>query len=36
MFAQAFHEARGILVVATFNEGEEVGKRTKQRTITPA
>jgi putative SOS response-associated peptidase YedK len=34
-FAQAFHAARGILMVATFNEGEEVGKRTKQWTITP-
>jgi putative SOS response-associated peptidase YedK len=34
-FAQAFHEARGILVVATFNEGEEINGRTKQWVITP-
>jgi putative SOS response-associated peptidase YedK len=34
-FARAFQETRGILMVATFNEGEEVGKRTKQWTITP-
>jgi putative SOS response-associated peptidase YedK len=34
-FAQAFQEARGILMVATFNEGEEVGSKTKQWVITP-
>jgi hypothetical protein len=33
-FADAFAHRRGILMVATFNEGEEVGKRTKQWTIT--
>jgi putative SOS response-associated peptidase YedK len=34
-FAQAFQEARGILMVATFNEAEEVGSKTKQWVITP-
>jgi putative SOS response-associated peptidase YedK len=34
-FAQAFQEARGILMVATFNEGEEVGSKTKQWVVTP-
>jgi putative SOS response-associated peptidase YedK len=34
-FAQAFHEARGILMVATFNEGEEINSKTKQWIITP-
>jgi putative SOS response-associated peptidase YedK len=34
-FADAFAYSRGILMVATFNEAEEVGKRTKQWTITP-
>jgi putative SOS response-associated peptidase YedK len=34
-FADAFVHRRGILMVATFNEGEEIGKRTKQWTITP-
>ena len=29
-FADAFAYSRGILMVATFNEAEEVGKRTKQ------
>jgi putative SOS response-associated peptidase YedK len=34
-FADAFAHRRGILMVATFNEGQEVGKRTKQWTVTP-
>jgi putative SOS response-associated peptidase YedK len=34
-FAQAFQEARGILMVATFNEGAEVGSKTKQWVVTP-
>ena len=34
-FAQAFQEARGLLMVATFNEGEEVDGKTKQWVITP-
>jgi putative SOS response-associated peptidase YedK len=34
-FAQAFQAARGILMVATFNEGEEIGSKTKQWVITP-
>jgi putative SOS response-associated peptidase YedK len=34
-FAQAFHGARGILMVATFNEGEEISGKTKQWVITP-
>lgn len=34
-FRQAFSGRRGILMVHTFNEGEEVGGRTKQWTITP-
>jgi putative SOS response-associated peptidase YedK len=34
-FAQAFHETRGILMVATFNEGEEVYGKTKQWVIAP-
>jgi putative SOS response-associated peptidase YedK len=34
-FAQAFHEARGILMVATFNQGEEINGKTKQWVITP-
>jgi putative SOS response-associated peptidase YedK len=34
-FAQAFQEARGVLIVATFNEGEEVGSKTKQWVVTP-
>ena len=34
-FADAFVNRRGILMVQTFNEGEEVGSRTKQWTIVP-
>ena len=34
-FAKAFHEARGILMVATFNEGAEINGKTKQWVITP-
>jgi putative SOS response-associated peptidase YedK len=34
-FADAFAHRRGILMVATFNEGEEIGKRTQQWTIRP-
>lgn len=34
-FAQAFQEARGILVVATFNEGEEINGKTRQWVISP-
>ena len=34
-FATAFAEARGILFVHTFNEGEEVGSKTKQWVISP-
>jgi putative SOS response-associated peptidase YedK len=34
-FADAFAHARGILFVHTFNEGEEVGSKTKQWVITP-
>src|SRR5215475_7662774 len=35
-FAEAFAHRRGLLMVATFNEGEEIGKRTQQWTITPS
>jgi putative SOS response-associated peptidase YedK len=34
-FADAFAHRRGLLIVKTFNEGEEVGKKTVQHTITP-
>lgn len=34
-FREAFATRRGILPVRTFNEGEEVGKKTRQWTITP-
>lgn len=34
-FAESFRLRRGILPVRTFNEGEEVGKKTVQWTITP-
>ena len=34
-FAEAFAQRRGLLIVKTFNEGEEVGKKTVQHTITP-
>lgn len=34
-FAEAFAHRRGILVVRTFNEGEEIGKKTKQWVVTP-
>lgn len=34
-FADAFAHRRGLLIVKTFNEGEEVGKKTIQHTITP-
>jgi putative SOS response-associated peptidase YedK len=34
-FADAFANRRGLLIVKTFNEGEEVGKKTVQHTITP-
>ena len=34
-FAEAFAHRRGLLIVKTFNEGEEVGKKTVQLTITP-
>lgn len=34
-FREAFARRRGILVCRTFNEGQEVGSRTKQFVITP-
>lgn len=34
-FAGPFASGRGILVVHTFNEGEEIGSKTKQWVITP-
>jgi putative SOS response-associated peptidase YedK len=35
-FADAFHDGqRGIVVMRTFNEGEEVGSKTAQYTIDP-
>lgn len=34
-FAEAFADRRCVLLVDTFNEGEEVGSRTVQWTITP-
>lgn len=34
-FADAFANRRGLLIVKTFNEGEEVGRKTVQHTITP-
>ena len=34
-FREAFRDRRGLLVVHTFNEGEEVGKKTIQHTISP-
>ena len=34
-FREHFKHRRGILLTRTFNEGEEVGKRTVQWTITP-
>ncbi len=34
-FREAFATRRGILVCRTFNEGEEIGSKTKQYVITP-
>ncbi|ODT30519.1 MAG: hypothetical protein ABS54_02335 [Hyphomicrobium sp. SCN 65-11] len=35
-FRQAFSERRGVLMVHTFNEGEEIESRTKQWIVTPS
>ena len=34
-FAASFRERRGLCFVRTFNEGEEIGSRTRQWTVTP-